>query len=456
MGKKVKDFNIDHGNGQVSIEYSDSSVSSYSMGSVLSGNGVQKSKFGNVHNFLRMDDLSEWDERAGTGASFSVDREVLFDGKPTIKITIPAGQTSARIGTSAATARMPYNWDKTRFALATRCSNIAAFSGPNIFIAEASGFVNNYLAWGQGVGSYAQETRDNEWLVWMPEKDFTNSVGFQTTGTYTATATKRLRLSVSLTAAQTTDTHIWIGCVGTMQTRRKPTIVMTYDDGLASIYTHAYPLLKAHGLPLSTAIITSAVGTAGYMTKAQILEMENDPSNLFEAVTHGFNHNNVNSLGSSEYVKDIIKGRAQLREMGILGDGPNHHPWITSVYTNDAIDGLKAAGFLSARTAGLAYPSRTCEDTLIRAGDKRRWLMNSFTTLGNGKTATQMIAEIDAWLPVGGFACLMGHGFGPTSSDAYTMSYADHTQIISYISKLRDAGSVEVMKWTDWYDTYCT
>lgn len=417
---------------------------------------VKRGQFGGVQNFLRMDDLSEWDERAGTGATFAIDSDVLYDGKPTIRITIPAGQTTARIGTSLATARMPYNWDKTRFAVATRCSNIAAFAGPNLFIATAAGFVTDYLSWGQGVGSYDQSTRDNEWLVWMPEKDFTNSVGFQTTGVYTATATKRLRLSVNLSAAQATDTHVWIGCFGVMRKRPKPTIVMTYDDGLASIFTHAYPLLKAHGLPLSTAMVTSAIDTPGYMTRAQVLEMEADPSGRFEAVTHGFNHDNVNALGSAAYVADVIRGREDLRSWGITGDGPNHHPWITSVYTNEAIDGLKAAGFLSARAAGLAYPGRSCEDSQIRAGDKRRWLMNSFTTLGNTKNAAQMIAEIQAWLPIGGFACLMGHAFAPTSSNAYTMSFADHTQLISYVASLRDAGTVDVMSWTEWYDTYCT
>ena len=412
--------------------------------------------YGNTRNFLPFDNLAAWDDRAGTGATFELDPTVLFDGKPTIKITIPAGQTSARIGTGGETALMPRAWDKSGTVLAIRCSKISAMAPLNVFVGATAGFVANYLNWGQAPGSYVQSTRDNEWLVYHIDKADGGGIGWTESPTYVNQVARRIRVSVALSAAQGEPVSFWIGAFGVKQPRPKPTLILTYDDGRASIYNHVYPLLLANRVPISNAIVSSAVGLPTYMTAAQIVEMANHPSGLFEFVTHSSQHIDVNTRGDAGYVQDVIAVRDYLRGLGVKGDGPNHHAWVTSVWTNGAIDGLKTAGFLSARAAGMLFPHRTCSDQCIRAGDKSRWLLNTFTTLGNTKGATGMIAEIDAWRTNGGFAMLNGHDFAATSSDAYTMAFSEHTQIIEYIASLRDSGAIDVMTWSQWFNTYCS
>lgn len=411
--------------------------------------------YGNVRNFAPMT-LAAWDDRAGTGATFELDPTVTFDGAPSIKVTIPAGQTTARIGTLLDTAIFPRGWDLSGAVLAVKCSKVSATNGANIFIGDASGFAANYLSWGQAPASYAQTTRDNEWLVYHIDKATTGGIAWTQSGAYVNQVSRRIRVSLGLSAAQGEPVSFWVGCFGTKQARPKPTMVLTYDDARASIYSHVWPLMRSHRVPMSLAIISGAIGTAGYLTEAQLLEMYRDPTGLMEYVTHSSQHIPVDTRGDAQYVADVVAVRDWLTARGITGPGVNHHAWVQSVWSNGAIDGLKAAGFLSARAAGQTFPHRVFSDQCIRGGDKSRWLLNCLTTLGNTKGATGMIAEIDAWRAVGGFAMLNGHDFAATSSDAYTMAYSEHAQIIEYLGYLRDTDAIELMTWSQWYSTYCS
>src|SRR3989338_7590173 len=51
------------------------------------------------------------------------------------------------------------------------------------------------------------------------------------------------------------------------------TIAITFDDGYENNYLNAYTVLRELGLHATIFIITAMVGTEGYMTWGQILEM---------------------------------------------------------------------------------------------------------------------------------------------------------------------------------------
>lgn len=54
---------------------------------------------------------------------------------------------------------------------------------------------------------------------------------------------------------------------------RVPTLVMSYDDGLAQDYTVTFPVHEAKGVPGTFAIISSMIDVPGYLSSAQIREM---------------------------------------------------------------------------------------------------------------------------------------------------------------------------------------
>ncbi|MBU0759893.1 MAG: polysaccharide deacetylase family protein [Candidatus Omnitrophica bacterium] len=53
----------------------------------------------------------------------------------------------------------------------------------------------------------------------------------------------------------------------------RKTIAITFDDGYENNYTCAYPVLKKYGIPATIFIVPALVGTEGYLTWDQIVEM---------------------------------------------------------------------------------------------------------------------------------------------------------------------------------------
>jgi len=66
------------------------------------------------------------------------------------------------------------------------------------------------------------------------------------------------------------------------------TIAVTFDDGYENNYINAYPVLKALGLHATIFIIPAMVGTEGYMTWPQILEMSE--SGVITMGSHSMTH----------------------------------------------------------------------------------------------------------------------------------------------------------------------
>ena len=66
------------------------------------------------------------------------------------------------------------------------------------------------------------------------------------------------------------------------------TIAITFDDGYENNYINAYPVLEALGLHATIFIIPAMVGTEGYMTWPQILEMSE--SKVITIGSHSMTH----------------------------------------------------------------------------------------------------------------------------------------------------------------------
>lgn len=391
--------------------------------------------------------LAAWNDQAGTGLTLAVDTAVLFNGQPTLRLDIPASSSGTfRVGTTLATLNMPYLWDGKQLAVAMRSSNMTACSAvTGVMLGDAT-FTNYYTFTGQNGAANVPQANyvANDWII---------SRG--TIATQTASGTfvgqKRLRINFTLSSVGTA-TQIWIGFVG-IAASKKPTVILSIDDGYASGYSFIAPLARFHKIPVSFGIDSALVGAANYFTAAQIQELQADPSNLFEFVTHGYNNHNINTSTEAAYIAEQVSTRSYLRSLGVSGDGPNHHPWVQSLYSNSAQAALKAAGFLSAR-AGAATPL-SMHDALMTTGDEKRvyQLVSSVSiTTGISLAAAQTAVTTACTTEGYGVTHVNCHDFAVAdAASPPTWSYDKMTEFMGWLDAQRTAGVCDIKSWGQWY-----
>ena len=102
------------------------------------------------------------------------------------------------------------------------------------------------------------------------------------------------------------DKNIKCGFIG-----EKADLFITLDDGYTDNFTTAFPILKKYSIPATVFAVASLIGTEGYLTKAQILEMSD--SGLVSIQSHGYSHTRLDELDSEtlafelEQAKNIIE-----------------------------------------------------------------------------------------------------------------------------------------------------
>ncbi len=404
---------------------------------------------------LPTNDVTMWNTDKTAALTVAVDTTVLFDGRPTLKITIPAGTSgTVKVGTSVANALVPYGFDKTDFALAVMHSGFTGYDWsttfppiPVAYLGDVS-YTNFWTVSGGAHGTYPEiKPRANEWFVYKPaSSQFINGAGSPA-----AAAAMRAKLQWTQ-VSQATDCYIWIGFFGKMPKRRKATLVWCMDDGYAEWDTFLKPLFKHYDMPVSMGISKGLVGTAGHLTAAQITALYDDPSRLFDIVNHAVDNTGYNTLGAAAYYAQVTKNRDYLRSLGITGDGPLHHPIVQSQWGNDLVDLLSAGGFLTSRSS-VMNAAMHGRDQLIRSGqDKLRWILGADAFLGSGTNLAAAKAVVDAADTAGDFYMIGGHEFKDSGGvAAYTWTRSDMEQLVGYVQAKVEAGTHEVKSWSRWY-----
>lgn len=110
--------------------------------------------------------------------------------------------------------------------------------------------------------------------------------------------------------------------------------VITFDDGLLSDYSVAFPMLLEKGIHATFFITTENIGKPGYMNKNQILEMA---THGMEIASHGLTHRYLIDMPYTEAHKEIRNSKDLLE--GLLGRpvssyapvGGHYSPWMINV-----------------------------------------------------------------------------------------------------------------------------
>jgi hypothetical protein len=393
-----------------------------------------------------------WTTDKTAALTVAVDSTVLFNGMPTLKITIPAGTSGAiKVGTSGANALVPYGWDRENFALAVMYSGFTGYNWTSTFPPALTPYIGdatlaNFWAISSGAPTNlanVTETipRADEWAVFKP------AASTWATGAGAPAVASKMRCKLQWTqVSQATDCYIHVGFFGKLPERSKATVIWTFDDGYASWDSFIKPLFKHHNMPATMGISSGG----SFLNAAQIQALYRDESRLFDIVNHAVDNTGYTALGAADYYAQVTTCRDYLRGLGIDGDGPLHHPLVQSQWGNDLADLLAAGGFLTSRVGAVTNSMHGRDQMLHTGQDKLRWLCNATIFLGSAKSFNDAKTVVDAAVTAKAAIMIGSHDFAATA-DTYVWTYDDMNQLAAYVSGLMRAGTLEVKSWTKWY-----
>lgn len=402
-------------------------------------------------------DISKWPDRSvPAGGQWVQDNAVLFDGKPTLRLDIPAGQSGTfRIGTTVeAPGSLPYAWAGDGLNVALMSSNLACVSGVDVLVCIDTAFAGWYN-WGgeRNVGQVPEPGYvANEWMCFKPVGSGGVITTNGTAGAFTTlSGQRRMRINLSVTSVGTA-TSVWIGLFA-VAPKRKPTVIISADDGYASWYSFLRPLAKFYQIPVSMCIDSAYIGQPGYLTEAQIREMNADPSGLFEFVNHGRNNESYGTVGAAAYYANMEATRARLNGMGI-NDGALHHAFVQGQYGNDIIALMQAGGYLSGRAGGGVTPTGIDDRVMVTGHDKQRWVLRHATspTTGISFAAAQALIQDATVTQKHSVTHINLHDFAAAdAASPPTWSYDKTTDLFGWLASRRDAGEHQHRLWGKWH-----
>lgn len=91
-------------------------------------------------------------------------------------------------------------------------------------------------------------------------------------------------------------------------------ITFTFDDGYASVYTKALPILEKYGYVGTVFVITSRIGTSGYMDSWQLLDLQRRG---WEIGSHSHTHCFLTELSEDQLTYELLTSKSILESLGL-------------------------------------------------------------------------------------------------------------------------------------------
>jgi peptidoglycan/xylan/chitin deacetylase (PgdA/CDA1 family) len=222
-------------------------------------------------------------------------------------------------------------------------------------------------------------------------------------------------------------------------------ISLTFDDGWASIYNNARPILNANQLVSTQYVISGVLNTTDYMTNQQVLDFKADGSEIGD---HTVNHipltNKAALTTNSTSVTNEIKGNKDA--LVALGITPTDFASPEGEYDTETINALQAAGIQTHRSVEQGYNSP--DAGIFNPYDIKVQNITRATTVADVQSWIDEAKATNTWLvivyhevndtPVESIA-------GTTTDNQYWTPVADFTAQIAAIK----ASNVQVVTMTD-------
>ncbi len=140
-----------------------------------------------------------------------------------------------------------------------------------------------------------------------------------------------------------------------LQNFTKP-VWLTFDDGWEDFYINAFPLLKEYNMKASYYVITSLIGTPGYVKLDELKEMKD--SGLVDIQSHTVTHPRLADLNKDNIYNELNKSKIYLKENLGIDSTTICYPYGS--FNNLVLDLSKELGYKNglAMTGGTYYTSK--------------------------------------------------------------------------------------------------
>jgi len=227
---------------------------------------------------------------------------IIFD--ECLKLVLPGDGVRNDLRKDPETA---FDTTSADIAILVKCSDWSKVSFLSLFIGQNIG-----LQWEFGAGSLllaAGALPNNEWC-WL---SLNFSEGF-TAGAPTRTGIDWVQLSIIDDNTDPIDFQ-W-QALATLPQKANGVIIITFDDGYDNTFLEGFKYLNRYGFKAVEAPIFSGLGTPGFMTVSQILQMQTIG---WDIVWHGTNTPSWSTLTQAEMEALIQTDIANFQSEGIKG-----------------------------------------------------------------------------------------------------------------------------------------
>jgi peptidoglycan/xylan/chitin deacetylase (PgdA/CDA1 family) len=166
-------------------------------------------------------------------------------------------------------------------------------------------------------------------------------------------------------------------------------VAITFDDGCETDLTTAAPILRQAGFDATFFITSGKLGTAGYLSFAQLKELS---AQGFEIGCHSMTHPYLTDLDESGLRREICDAKTQLEQ--IIGRAVEHFSCPGGRYDQRVVDTARNAGYRSVSTSNIHVNSPATDVfALGRVAMLRDISLDSFVAICAGTSLSGMRAQ---------------------------------------------------------------
>lgn len=289
-----------------------------------------------------------------------------------------------------------------------------------------------YVYAGSQYAHYALANLELGWNRCRVRKDAANFYG----GLSDWSSITSIKLDLQTVSEQTT----WISVSSVEALNLKSVLSIHLDDGHATVFTEAKPIMDKYGLVGCANINTGDIGDVNRMTIGQLKELQMAG---WDINNHTQNHINLSSATEEDIIADLTASRAWLKKHG-FHQGANFliAPYGASLKARHPLYFQYCKAFRSGLGNISMLPSSS-----FAAED----YVSKFLDVTNDATPTTITGYIDNLISSGGLMNLCFHYLVDPASVSTQYTPTNFETVMAYIATKRDAGELEVLTFSDIY-----